>query len=61
MAVIATQNIVISISKLVKNSESATALAEQQLVNLLETLPSLVEELVDDSKLIVEVESADTE
>ena len=61
MAVIATQNIVISISKLVKNSESATALAEQQLVNLLETLPSLVEELVDDSKLIVEVVSADTE
>ena len=61
MAVIATQNIVISISKLVKNSESATALAEQQLVNLLETLPSLVEELVDDSKLIVEVVSADNE
>ena len=61
MAVIATQNIVISISKLVKNSESATALTDQQLVTLLETLPSLVEELVDDAKLIVEVVSADSE
>lgn len=59
MAVIATQNIVITISKLVKNSElSDGALTDQQLTTLLETLPSLIEELVEDEKLIVEVESA---
>ena len=59
MAAIATQNIVITISKLVKNSElSEGALTDQQLTTLLETLPSLIEELVEDEKLIVEVESA---
>lgn len=60
MALIATQNIVITISKLIKNSELSQegVLTDQQLTTLLETLPSLIEELVEDGKLIVEVESA---
>ena len=59
MALIATQNIVITISKLIKNSELSQegVLTDQQLTTLLETLPSLIEELVEDGKLIVEVES----
>ena len=57
MATVATQQLTITISKLVKNSDPTSfAITDEQLATLLSVLPSLVEELVNDDKLIVEVD-----
>ncbi len=55
MAKIATTTISLNISKLVRNDEDESSLlSEEQLLTLLETLPNVVEQLLDDSKLVIE-------
>lgn len=55
MAKIATTTISLNISKLVRNDEDESSLlSEEQLLTLLETLPGVVEQLLDDSKLVIE-------
>lgn len=57
MATIIEQTITIRFSRLVKSSEDNTnALADDSLVSLLETLPGVLEQLVDDQKVVIEVE-----
>ena len=56
MAQIACQNISISISKLIKDDEQLdSVLSSEQLLALFDSLPSVVEQLLDDSKLVIEV------
>ncbi len=55
MPQIASQTISITISKLVKNTQdSDSVLDNEQLLNLLETLPGVVEQLLDDASLVIE-------
>jgi hypothetical protein len=54
MAKITTQAITINISKLVRDDDSNNFLTEAQLLALLETLPGVVEQILDDNKLVVE-------
>lgn len=54
MAKICTQQISINISKLVRDDADDTFLTDNQLLTLLETLPGVVEQLLDDNKLVVE-------
>jgi len=56
MAQIASQTISISISKLVKDNEAPdSVLTSEQLLSLVETLPGVVEQLLEDNKLVIEV------
>lgn len=56
MAQIACQTISISISKLIKDDEQLeSVLSSEQLLALFESLPSVVEQLLEDSKLVIEV------
>lgn len=56
MAQIACQTISISISKLIKDDEQLeSVLSSEQLLALFENLPSVVEQLLEDSKLVIEV------
>jgi len=56
MAQIASQTITISISKLVKDHEALDiVMTSEQLLSLVETLPNVVEQLLEDNKLVIEV------
>jgi hypothetical protein len=56
MAQIASQTITISISKLVKDHEALDiVMTSEQLLALVETLPGVVEQLLEDNKLVIEV------
>jgi len=56
MAQIACQTISISISKLIKDDEQlASVLSSEQLLALFDSLPSVVEQLLEDSTLVIEV------
>jgi hypothetical protein len=54
MAKISSQLITITISKLTRDDDSSELLTDTQLLALLETLPGVVEEILADSKLVVE-------
>ena len=57
MAQIIEQRITIVVSKLVRSgSEDASVLSDQQLVNLFETLPSVIEQVLDDNTVLVELQ-----
>jgi len=56
MAKICSQTLHISVSKLARDEEDAAVLSDAQLLTLLETLPGVVEELLQDHKLVVEVQ-----
>ena len=58
MAQIIQKTFVVTISKLVKDNTYAPLLSEDQTQNILDTIPSIIEELVDDSSLIVETAEA---
>jgi len=56
MAKIVQQTISITVSKLVKNDqEDESALTEDQLIAVVQSLPSVVEQLIDDASAVVEV------
>lgn len=56
MAQIASQTISITISKLIKDDDSVdNVLTTEQLLSLFESLPGVVEQLLDDSKLLIEI------
>ena len=56
MARIVQQTISITVSKLVKNDqEDDSALTEDQLIAVIQSLPGVVEQLIDDSSAVVEV------
>jgi hypothetical protein len=56
MAKIVQQTISITVSKLVKNDqEDESALTEEQLIAVVQSLPSVVEQLIDDTSAVVEV------
>jgi hypothetical protein len=56
MAQIANQTISISISKLIKDNEQLdSVLSSEQLLSLFESLPSVVEQIIDDTTLVIEV------
>lgn len=55
MAKIANQTLQLTVSKLVKDRDDDSVLSDTQLLTLLETLPGVVEELLQDSTLVVEV------
>ena len=56
MATIAQQTISISIARLVKSTDrEQSVLSDEQLMSLIENLPSVVEQLLDDDKLVVEI------
>lgn len=54
MATLATQQIVITVSRLVRDKEKGFALTPDQVEMLVDSLPTLVEELVQDPKLVIE-------
>lgn len=57
MAQIIEQKITIVVSRLVRSgSEDASVLSDQQLVNLFETLPSVIEQVLDDNTVLVELQ-----
>lgn len=57
MAQIIEQKITIVVSKLVRSGHEAPAvLSDQQLVNLFETLPSVIEQVLDDNTVLVELQ-----
>ncbi len=57
MAQIIEQKITIVVSRLVRSgSEDASVLSDQQLVNLFETLPSIIEQVLDDNTVLVELQ-----
>jgi hypothetical protein len=58
MAQIIQKTFVVTISKLVKDNTDAPLLSEDQTQNILDTIPSIIQELVDDSSLIVETAEA---
>ena len=56
MATIAQQNISISIARLLKSTDQdQSVLSDEQLMSLIENLPGVVEQLLDDDKLVVEI------
>lgn len=58
MAQIIEQKITIVVSRLVRSgSEDASVLSDQQLVNLFETLPSVIEQVLDDNTVLVELQA----
>ena len=58
MAQIIEQKITIVVSKLVRSgSEDASVLNDQQLVSLFETLPSIIEQVLDDNTVLVELQA----
>lgn len=60
MAKIATKSIQIQIHKLVKDVESHVHIcSSEQLQMLLETLPGVVEQILDDATLVVEIQDSD--
>jgi hypothetical protein len=57
MATVVEQTITLRFSRLVKtNDENSNALGDESLVSLLETLPGVLEQLVDDQKIVIEIE-----
>lgn len=57
MAQIIEQKITIVVSKLVRSgSEDSAVLSDQQLVSLFETLPSVIEQVLDDNTVLVELQ-----
>jgi len=58
MAKIIQKTFVVTISKLVKDNIDAQLLSTDQTQNILDTIPSIIQELVDDSSLIVETAEA---
>lgn len=60
MAKVLEQIIVIKLSKMVKDSDNATAVISSDQQKLIEdTIPTLVEEVIDDSTIVVEVAELD--
>jgi len=58
MAQIIEQKITIVVSKLVRSgSEDASVLNDHQLVSLFETLPSVIEQVLDDNTVLVELQA----
>lgn len=58
MAQIIEQKITIVVSRLVRSgSEDTTVLHDQQLVSLFETLPSVIEQVLDDNSVLVELQA----
>ena len=56
MATIAQQTISISIARLVKSTDrEQSVLSDEHLMSLIENLPSVVEQLLDDDNLVVEI------
>ena len=58
MAQIIQKTFVVTISKLVKDNTAEQMLSDDQTQNILETIPSIIEELVADPSLIVETAEA---
>jgi hypothetical protein len=56
MAAIASQNLTITVSKLVKSGTESSVLTVEQIETLLDSLPSLIEQLIEDNSLVVEVD-----
>jgi hypothetical protein len=57
MAQIIEQKITIVVSKLVRTGHDDTnVLTDQQLVNLFETLPTVIEQVLDDNTVLVELQ-----
>lgn len=57
MAQIIEQKITIVVSKLVRTGhEDSAVLSDQQLVSLFETLPSVIEQVLDDNTVLVELQ-----
>lgn len=55
MAQIVTQSFMITVSKLVKDTHMEDQiLTEDQVNNILETLPSILEEIIQDSSVVIE-------
>lgn len=58
MAHIQQQTITVTISKLVRNQDALSQIVNSdQLAALLDTLPSVVEQILDDSSVVVEAQS----
>ena len=58
MAHIQQQTITVTISKLVRNQDELSQIVNSdQLTALLDTLPSVVEQILDDSTVVVEAQS----
>ena len=58
MAQIIEQKITIVVSRLIRNgSEGSTVLNDNQLINLFETLPSVIEQVLDDNTVLVELQA----
>jgi hypothetical protein len=58
MAHIQQQTITVTISKLVRNQDELSQIVNSdQLAALLDTLPSVVEQILDDSSVVVEAQS----
>lgn len=58
MAQIIEQKITIVVSRLIRNgSEGSTVLNDNQLINLFETLPSVIEQVLDDNTVLVELQT----
>lgn len=58
MAQIIQKTFVVTISKLVKDNTEQDLLTNEQTLNVLETIPTIIEELVADPSLIVETSLA---
>lgn len=55
MAQIVTQSFLITVSKLVKDQHSdIPVLSDEQVTNILETLPSILEEIIQDESAVIE-------
>jgi len=59
MARIVQQTIALHISKLVRDSDDTPALSDEQLAAILETLPGVVDQILDDTSAVVEIELED--
>lgn len=58
MAQIIQKTFVVTVSKLVKDNVESELLSADQTQNILEAIPSIIEELVADNSLIVETAEA---
>jgi hypothetical protein len=59
MASVINQTFIITVSKLVKQGGDATVMSDEQMISLMETLPTVVEGLLEDDKLVVEIGVSD--
>ena len=59
MASVVNQTFIITVSKLVKQGGDASVMSDEQMISLMETLPTVVEGLLEDDKLVVEIGVSD--